>query len=137
MSEFRQRDANPDRKILNRCCHVRWLQIRSGCSDQGCLSWEIEADDVEVPGDIQSIVLYTRGGLPLRIGDVADVEEGRELWMFIPMALTVLLGAMIFSVTFVPAGVGIFLRGKISEKETILIRWSKAIYLPLLNLSLR
>ncbi len=116
---------------------MRWLQIRSGCSDQGCLSWGIEADDVEVPGDIQSIVLYTRGGLPLRIGDVADVEEGRELWMFIPMALTVLLGAMIFSVTFVPAGVGIFLRGKIIEKETILIRWSKAIYLPLLNLSLR
>src|SRR5260370_17995954 len=29
--------------------------------------------------DIQSIVLYTRGGLPLRIGDVADVEEGKEL----------------------------------------------------------
>ncbi len=65
---------------------------------------------------------------------------GIEGKMFIPMALTVLLallGAMIFSVTFVPAGVAIFLRGKMSEKETILIRWSKAIYLPLLNLSLR
>jgi heavy metal efflux system protein len=65
---------------------------------------------------------------------------GVEGKMFIPMALTVLLallGAMIFSVTFVPAGVAIFLQGKISEKETILIRWSKAIYLPLLNLSLR
>src|SRR5260370_25413361 len=65
---------------------------------------------------------------------------GVEGKMFIPMALTVMLavlGAMIFSVTFVPAGVAIFLRGKMSEKETILIRWSKAIYLPLLNLSLR
>jgi hypothetical protein len=61
---------------------------------------DLEADDVEVPGDIQSIVLYTR--LPLRVGDVAHVEEGRELRMFIPMALTLLLallGAMIFSVT--------------------------------------
>ncbi len=66
--------------------------------------------------------------------------SGVEGKMFIPMALTVLLallGAMIFSLTFVPASVAIFLRGKISEKETILIRWSKAIYLPLLNLSLR
>src|SRR5260370_42669630 len=65
---------------------------------------------------------------------------GVEGKMFIPMALTVLLallGAMIFSLTFIPAGVAIFLRGKMSEKETILIRWSKAIYLPLLNLSLR
>jgi cobalt-zinc-cadmium resistance protein CzcA len=66
--------------------------------------------------------------------------SGVEGKMFIPMALTVLLallGAMIFSLTFVPAGVAIFLRGKMSEKETILIRWSKAIYLPVLNLSLR
>jgi cobalt-zinc-cadmium resistance protein CzcA len=66
--------------------------------------------------------------------------SGVEGKMFIPMALTVLLallGAMIFSLTFVPACVAIFLRGKMSEKETILIRWSKAIYLPLLNLSLR
>src|SRR5262249_5828137 len=29
--------------------------------------------------DIRSIVLFTRGGLPLRIGDVADVGEGSEL----------------------------------------------------------
>jgi len=81
-------------------------------------------------GSIIIMVVY----LPiLSLGGV----EGK---MFIPMALTVLLallGAMIFSVTFVPAGVAIFLRGKMSEKETILIRWSKAIYLPLLNLSLR
>ncbi len=66
--------------------------------------------------------------------------SGVEGKMFIPMALTVLLallGAMIFSLTFVPACVAIFLRGKMSKKETILIRWSKAIYLPLLNLSLR
>jgi heavy metal efflux system protein len=63
--------------------------------------------------------------------------EGR---MFIPMAVTVLLalfGAMLFALTFVPAGVAILLRRKIDEKETVLIRWTKKIYLPLLNRSLR
>ena len=66
--------------------------------------------------------------------------SGVEGKMFIPMALTVLLallGAMILSLTFVPGCIAIFLRGKMREEETILIRWSKAIYLPLLNLSLR
>jgi heavy metal efflux system protein len=66
--------------------------------------------------------------------------SGVEGKMFIPMAVTVLLallGAMIFALTFVPAGVAIFLRGRMSGKETIFVRWSKAIYLPLLNLSLR
>lgn len=66
--------------------------------------------------------------------------SGVEGKMFFPMALTVLLallGAMIFSLTFVPACVAIFLRSKMSERETLLIRWAKTIYLPLLNLSLR
>jgi cobalt-zinc-cadmium resistance protein CzcA len=48
-----------------------------------------------------------------------------------------LFGAMIFALTFVPACVAIFLRGKMDERETILIRWAKRIYLPLLNFSLR
>ena len=66
--------------------------------------------------------------------------SGVEGKMFIPMALTVLfalLGAVIFALTFVPACVAIFLRGRMSEKETVLIRLAKRIYLPLLNLSLR
>jgi cobalt-zinc-cadmium resistance protein CzcA len=66
--------------------------------------------------------------------------SGIEGKMFIPMAVTVLfalLGAMIFALTFVPACVAIFLRGKMKEEESILIRWAKKIYFPLLNLSLK
>lgn len=61
---------------------------------------------------------------------------GIEGKMFFPMAFTVLaaLGAaMLLSVTFVPAAVAIFLGGRISEKENILIRTAKAIYEPLLR----
>ena len=61
---------------------------------------------------------------------------GVEGKMFIPMALTVLLalfGAMIFSVTFVPAAVAIFLSGKISEKENFFMRFSKKVYVPALR----
>ena len=58
--------------------------------------------------------------------------------MFHPMAYTVLLalgGAMILSVTFIPAAIAIFMGGKISEKENFLVRGAKAIYLPILKLS--
>lgn len=61
---------------------------------------------------------------------------GIEGKMFFPMAFTVLaaLGAaMLLSVTFVPAAVAIFLGGRISEKENILIRTAKAIYEPMLR----
>ncbi len=64
---------------------------------------------------------------------------GVEGKMFVPMALTVLIalgGAMIFSLTFVPASIALFLGGKVSEKENILIRAAKALYTPLLNFSL-
>ena len=63
--------------------------------------------------------------------------SGVEGKLFTPMALTVILalvGAMVFSVTFVPAAVAIFLSGKISEKENILMRGAKALYVPLLRL---
>ncbi len=62
--------------------------------------------------------------------------SGVEGKMFTPMAFTVivaLLGAMLLSVTFVPAAVAILLRGKISEKENFLIRGAKALYLPTLR----
>ncbi len=65
---------------------------------------------------------------------------GVEGKMFVPMALTVLLaliGAMIFALTVVPAAVATFLTGKVSEKESPVIRGAKRLYLPLLNLSLR
>ena len=64
---------------------------------------------------------------------------GVEGKMFVPMADTVLLalfGAMIFSLTFVPASIAIFLTGRISEKENFVIRAAKAIYAPLLDFAL-
>lgn len=65
--------------------------------------------------------------------------SGVEGKMFTPMAFTVivaLLGAMLMSVTFVPAAVAILLRGRISEKENVLIRGAKAAYLPALRAAL-
>ena len=61
---------------------------------------------------------------------------GVEGKMFHPMAWTVLLaltGAMIFSVTFVPAAVALFMSGKVSEKENFVMRGAKALYTPLLR----
>lgn len=52
---------------------------------------------------------------------------GVEAKMFHPMAMTVvmaLLGAMILSVTFVPAAVALFITGEVKEKES---RWMQAL----------
>lgn len=59
--------------------------------------------------------------------------RGIEGKMFVPMALTVifaLLGSLILSLTYVPAMMTLILRGKVSEKESFLIRWAKKIYAP-------
>ena len=61
---------------------------------------------------------------------------GVEGKMFHPMAFTVvlaLLGAMVLSVTFVPAAVAIFVTGKVSEKDNFAIRGAKALYRPTLR----
>jgi cobalt-zinc-cadmium resistance protein CzcA len=66
--------------------------------------------------------------------------SGVEGKMFTPMALTVLmalLGAAIFSVTFVPAAVAIFVSGRVSEKENIFMRRARRAYLPLLDRAIR
>lgn len=65
---------------------------------------------------------------------------GVEGKMFHPMAFTVvaaLLGALIFSVTFVPAALAILVRGKVHEKENRLMAKLRQWYAPLLNLSLK
>ena len=52
---------------------------------------------------------------------------GVEAKMFHPMAMTVvmaLLGAMILSVTFVPAAIALFITGEVKEKES---RWMQAL----------
>ncbi|MWL90909.1 CusA/CzcA family heavy metal efflux RND transporter [Cupriavidus sp. SW-Y-13] len=64
---------------------------------------------------------------------------GVEGKMFHPMAFTVvlaLLGAMILSVTFVPAAVALFIGNRVAEKENRLMLWAKARYAPLLERSL-
>ncbi len=64
---------------------------------------------------------------------------GVEGKMFHPMAFTVvaaLLGAMILSMTFVPAAVALLLTGPVSEKENRLMGWAKRAYEPLLDKAL-
>ncbi|ABI58755.1 efflux RND transporter permease subunit [Nitrosomonas eutropha] len=61
--------------------------------------------------------------------------SGVEGKMFHPMAFTVvaaLLGALILSVTFVPAAIALFLTGKVAEKESWIVVWCKRFYQPML-----
>src|SRR5215204_1064623 len=61
---------------------------------------------------------------------------GIEGKMFYPMAFTVLaalFAAMILSVTFVPAAVAIFVTGRVSEKESLPVRWATRLYEPALG----
>ncbi|WP_395609270.1 CusA/CzcA family heavy metal efflux RND transporter [Pseudomonas sp. B22129] len=55
--------------------------------------------------------------------------------MFHPMAFTVviaLLGAMILSVTFVPAAIALFVTGKVKEEENLVMRTARRAYAPVL-----
>ena len=64
---------------------------------------------------------------------------GIEGKMFQPMAFTVLAaltGALILSITFIPAMIAQFASGHVSEKENPFVKWTCNIYEPLLNFSL-
>jgi len=64
---------------------------------------------------------------------------GIEGKMFHPMAFTVLAaltGALILSITFIPAMIAQFASGEITDKENYLLGWFKKIYTPLLDYSL-
>lgn len=66
--------------------------------------------------------------------------SGVEGKMFQPMAFTVvaaLIGALIFGVTFVPAAIAVFVRGKVNETENAVMRGVKKVYKPLLGISLK
>jgi len=66
--------------------------------------------------------------------------SGIEGKMFHPMAITVVLamtGAMVLSLTYVPAAVAAFLGGRVAEKENRILQWSRARYAPMLAWSLR
>ncbi len=65
---------------------------------------------------------------------------GIEGKMFKPMALTVmfaLVGSLILSLTLMPVLCSFFLGGNISEKESLLIRAAKRVYVPTLRAAFR
>jgi cobalt-zinc-cadmium resistance protein CzcA len=65
---------------------------------------------------------------------------GIEGKMFKPMALTVvfaLIGALILSLTYVPAAMTFMLRGRVAETESFLIRYAKRLYIPALDFVMR
>lgn len=66
--------------------------------------------------------------------------SGVEGKMFHPMAFTVvaaLLGALILSVTFVPAAIAMFLTGKVADEESRIVVWCKRFYQPVLVVVMR
>ena len=66
--------------------------------------------------------------------------SGVEGKMFHPMAFTVLLalfGAMVLSVTFVPAAIALFIGDKVAEKENALMAWARRRYEPALAATFR
>ncbi len=66
--------------------------------------------------------------------------SGIEGKMFHPMAFTVvtaLTAALILSLTFVPAAVALFVTGKVSEKESPVMRGARRLYAPALDLAMR
>ena len=65
---------------------------------------------------------------------------GVEGKMFHPMAITVVLaltGAMLLSLTFVPAAIAVFLRGAVAAHDTRLMQWAHRGYRPVLDWALR
>ena len=65
---------------------------------------------------------------------------GVEGKMFHPMAATVviaLLSSMVLCLTVVPAAIAVFLKGKIDEKESVIVVRAKSFYKPVLTFALR
>ncbi|MFE2008945.1 efflux RND transporter permease subunit, partial [Pseudomonas guariconensis] len=59
--------------------------------------------------------------------------------MFEPMAMTVILAlvaAFFLSITFVPAMIAIFVKGRVKESEGGMMEKAKGLYLPGLNFAL-
>jgi cobalt-zinc-cadmium resistance protein CzcA len=89
-----------------------------------------EARRVLIYGELIIMVVY----LPI------FALSGVEGKMFHPMAFTVviaLIGAMILSVTFVPAAIALFLSGKVAEKESAAVTWARKVYIPALAAAMR
>jgi cobalt-zinc-cadmium resistance protein CzcA len=89
-----------------------------------------EARRVLIYGELIIMVVY----LPI------FALSGVEGKMFHPMAFTVviaLFGAMMLSVTFIPAAIALFLSGKVAEKESPVVAWAKKMYIPALAAAMR
>ncbi|MDE2367007.1 MAG: CusA/CzcA family heavy metal efflux RND transporter, partial [Betaproteobacteria bacterium] len=89
-----------------------------------------EARRVLIYGELIILVVY----LPI------FALSGVEGKMFHPMAFTVVIalaGAMILSVTFVPAMIALFLSGKVAEKESPAVVWAKKVYVPAFTAAMR
>ncbi|WP_068471075.1 efflux RND transporter permease subunit [Candidatus Protochlamydia phocaeensis] len=66
--------------------------------------------------------------------------SGVEGKMFHPMAMTVifaLISAFILSLTFVPAMIALFVKGRLKEKENVLVSGAKHLYRPLIKGTLK
>jgi len=66
--------------------------------------------------------------------------SGVEGKMFEPMAMTVifaLIAAFVLSITFIPAMIAIFVKGKVEEKESFIVHKAKGWYEPALHWALR
>jgi cobalt-zinc-cadmium resistance protein CzcA len=64
-------------------------------------------------------------------------HEGR---IFAPMAYTItsaLIGSLLFSLTLVPVLCVYLMRRRSEEKETLVVRWAKRLYQPILRIALR
>jgi cobalt-zinc-cadmium resistance protein CzcA len=102
-----------------------------------------KADRLEVVGDAATEVWRPTmfGQLIIMVVYLPILTlTGVEGKMFYPMAFTVLaalFGAMVLSVTFVPAAVAIFITGRVSEKESAPVRWATMLYIPALAAVLR
>jgi cobalt-zinc-cadmium resistance protein CzcA len=66
--------------------------------------------------------------------------DGVEGKTFHPMAITVVIaltGALLLSLTFVPAAVAMFVTGKVQEKDSLVMRWARVGYRPALDFALK
>jgi cobalt-zinc-cadmium resistance protein CzcA len=66
--------------------------------------------------------------------------DGIEGKMFHPMAFTVVMAltaALLLSLTFVPAAVALFVRGRVHERESLVMRGARRWYAPALDLAMR
>ena len=86
----------------------------------------LEVRKASLSGELIIMIVY----LPIL---TLTAIEGK---MFRPMAETVLLaltGALLLSFTFIPAGVALFVTGRVSEKDNFIMAWARRIYSPVVK----